>query len=146
LLCSLSSSRKAALCPTLGVGCGLKTLAWRSSSVFPKRGSEGQLRAEVAGDGIGRVSAVDWRWWRGAALPIFPKCGFQRSGRLRPLRAAEAAGGSSLNRRGSCHGYRSKVFIIRNLNLSDVMDKEDKQDISEISDQIQKKLKKSKKL
>ena len=35
----------------------------------------------------------------------------------------------------------SKVFIIGNKKLSEVMDKEDKQDISEISDQIQKKFK-----
>ena len=34
----------------------------------------------------------------------------------------------------------TKVFIIGNKNLSEVMDKWDKQDISEISDQIQKKI------
>ena len=35
----------------------------------------------------------------------------------------------------------TKVFVIGNKNLSEVMDKEDKQDISEILDQIKKKFK-----
>ena len=106
-----------------GVGCGSKMVARRSSSVFPKRGSEGQLRAEVAGAAGGGGCAgvgcgLEMVARRGSSgLPQArlradaAGGGFERSGRWRPLRA-EAAGGSSLNRHGGSYERRFGLGLV----------------------------------
>ena len=111
-----------------GVGCGSKMVARRSSSpsTAPRGSFERRWLAPSAAAAV-PVSVVDWRWWRGTALLVFPKRGFERmrpvgasSGvaasdrfeQRQPATAALSSGGSSLNRHGGSYERRFGLGLV----------------------------------